>query len=481
MTKSLFLLAGAAMLSLTACQSNGKDNVEMPNGEATDSTENVTEDDNTVSDDNTPKESWALKMVYSHGLGDFDCNTKHRDSLKTASWEYVSGLVACSVMETWQLHKEETALYEAVEGFANNATNADGTDITKNDGKPALQPSNIDDLAAARVYFGLYDQAVATGDEAAAKRWKNAATLVRNKLKNEHTRIAKGMPGEGGFWHKMRYPNQMWLDGLFMGPAVYARWQAKWGMELGEQDNNESWADIALQFKILFEKTYNKEIRLNYHGWSATPDDENSFWAKKDGPNKGCNEEVWARAMGWYIGALTDVLELMPTNHPDRATLLSMYRQSAADIIARQDPATGLWFNLLQYDGSVKADGKGDKIDGKVYNVGDRANYTESSASAMFAYVFMKGARLGLLDSSVGEAGKRAFEGLLRDKIVDEGDGKIGIIDICASAGLGPANDKGRCGTINYYLVGSDTGLVKGNEGKGIGTFILAATEYDRL
>ncbi|MCQ7582436.1 glycoside hydrolase family 88 protein, partial [Salmonella enterica] len=377
-------------------------------------------------------ESWALRMAHSHGIGDFDCNTKHRDSLATTPWDYVGGLVASSVLEAWQQHPGDTALLEAVTGFANLATSADGTEITKN-GKPALQPSNIDDLAAARIYFGLYDHAVQTGDTASARRWKTAATTVRDKLKYDHERIGAGLPGEGGFWHKLRYPTQMWLDGLFMGPAVYARWQAKWGEELGEADNAESWADIALQFKILFEKTYDEGTRLNFHGWSATPDAEDSFWAKKGEPNKGCNAEVWARAMGWYIGALVDVLELMPANHPDREPLLKMFRESASALMERQDSATGLWFNLLRYDGSVAADGKGDVIDGETYNVGTRANYTESSASGMFAYVLLKGSRLGLLGEEAEAAGRRAFEGLIANKITDEGNGKIGIKDICAS------------------------------------------------
>lgn len=438
---------------------------------------------NSATETNEPEaagESWALKMAHSHGLGNFDCNTKHRESLASTPWDYVGGLVASSVLEAWQMHKEDTALIKAVEGFANLATSADGSQITKN-GKPALQPSNIDDLAAGRIYFGLYDYAVANADSANARRWKTAATLVRNKLKYEHQRIGDGLPGEGGFWHKLRYPNQMWLDGLYMGPAVYARWQAKWGEELGDDDNNQSWADIALQFKILFEKTYDEGSRLNFHGWSATPDADDSFWAKKSEPNKGCNAEVWARAMGWYTGALVDVLELMPANYPDRDALVSMFKKSAQSLIDYQDSATGLWFNLLRYDGSVSADGKGDLIDGQTYNVGSRRNYTESSASAMFAYVLLKGHRLGILGQEAAEAGKRAFEGLLEHKIIDEGNGAIGIKDICASAGLGPANDKGRSGTLNYYLEGSDTGLVKSNEGKGIGTFILAATEFERM
>lgn len=425
------------------------------------------------------EDSWALKMVHSHGLGDFDCNTKHRETLASTPWDYVGGLVAVSVLEAWQQYPQDTALINAVVGFANLATSADGTEITKN-GKPGLKPSNIDDLAAARIYFGLYDYAVANGDTANARRWKTAATLVRNKLKYDHNRIPEGLPGAGGFWHKMQYPNQMWLDGLFMGPAVYARWQAKWGAELGEQDNAESWSDIAHQFKTLYAKTYDEGSHLNFHGWSATPDSADSFWAKKDEPNKGCNAEVWARAMGWYIGALVDVLELMPKDHPDRAELLKMFRESSAAIVAHQDSASGLWYNLMRYDDSVSADGIGDVIDGETYNVGTRQNYLESSASGMFAYVLMKGNRLGLLNEGAKEAGRRAFEGLIASKIIDEGEGKIGIKDICASAGLGPANDKGRSGTINYYLEGSDTGLVKSNEGKAIGTFILAALEYER-
>lgn len=428
---------------------------------------------------NPADNSWAVKMAHSHGLGDFDCNTKHRETLASTPWDYVGGLVAVSVLETWQQYPADTALINAVVGFANLATSTDGTEITKN-GLPALKPSNIDDLAAARIFFGLYDYAVAQGDTANANRWKTAATMVRNKLKYDHNRIAEGLPGAGGFWHKMQYPNQMWLDGLFMGPAVYARWQAKWGAELGAEDNEQSWADIALQFKTLYAKTYDATSHLNFHGWSATPDSADSFWAKKDEPNMGCNAEVWARAMGWYTGALVDVLELMPKDHPDRAELLKMFRESADALIEHQDTATGLWYNLMRYDATVSADGQGDKIDGETYNVGTRQNYLESSASGMFAYVLMKGNRLGLLNEGCKEAGRRAFEGLLANKIVDEGNGKIGIKDICASAGLGPAKDKGRSGTINYYLEGSDTGLIKANEGKGVGTFILAALEYER-
>lgn len=428
--------------------------------------------------------AWSLKMADSHGLANFDCFNKHRDSLATTPWDYVSGLVACALQEAYALHPERGDLYQAVKAYADLALATDkwGCHITKFNGKEALQPSNIDDVAAARIFFGLYRHETERGDTAAANRYRRAATLARNKLANDHNRIEAPLEGVGGFWHKMRYPNQMWLDGLFMGPAVYARWQAMFGEEVeGHEANMRAWDDIALQFRILFAHTWDAQERLCYHGWAADLADPSAFWAMREGPNKGCNPEFWGRAMGWFMGALTDVLELMPQEATARTELLDMYHKSADGLAQRQDSVTGLWYQLLRYDDTFRADGVGDVVDGKTYNQGTRANYLETSASAMFAYVYMKGSRLGLLPEAYSARGQKAFEGLVRHKVVDEGNGHIGIKDICASAGLGPANDPSRTGTANYYLEGDDTGIVKANEGKGIGTFILAATEYERL
>lgn len=424
---------------------------------------------------------WSLLMADSHGLCNFDCFNKHRDSLATTPWDYVSGLVACALQEAYKLHPEREDLYAAVKAYADLALNgSDGSEITKFNGKPALQLSNLDDLAAARIFFDLYRHEKLHGNDAEAARYRKAATVARDKLKNEHNRIPETLPGAGGFWHKMKYPNQMWLDGLFMGPAVYARWQAEFGQEEGQEANQAAWDDIAKQFNIVFQHTWDANERLCYHGWAANPDDPSAFWAKKDGPNTGCNDEFWGRGMGWFMGALIDVLELMPDSCPNRPEIEAIFHKTSAGLAARQD-SSGLWFQLLRYDATKHADGIGDLVDGQTYNVGTHANYLETSVSAMLSFVFLKGARLGLLDPTYRERGIKAFEGLLRDKIVDEGNGKIGIKDICASAGLGPSADHSRTGTANYYLEGSDTGIIKANEGKGIGAFILAATEYERL
>ena len=177
-------------------------------------------------------EKYSQRMVESHGLADFYCNRHHQAELDSAAWDYVSGLVANAVLKTWALYPEKTEYYDAVKAFADNSTAPDGSAILNAKGQPALRPSNIDDLPAGNVFFTLYREELKKGNTKEADRYRNAATLIRNKLKYDHSRIAEGLPGAGGFFHKAIYPNQMWLDGLYMGSTIYARWQHEFG-ELG--------------------------------------------------------------------------------------------------------------------------------------------------------------------------------------------------------------------------------------------------------
>ena len=421
----------------------------------------------------------SQQMVEAHGLGNFDCNRKHKDSLQTTGWDYVSGLVASAVLKAYEAYPQKTEYLDAVRAFADYSTSESGDSIFKAPKRiSAIGESNLDDLAAGKIYFALYKDAVLRHDTIAMHRYKQASTMLRNKLKYEHARIAIGLDGEGGFFHKKQYPNQMWLDGLYMGAAYYAQWQHEFGTELGEEDNMQSWTDIALQFKILHEHTYDAEKHLCYHAWSATPDDENSFWAVNE-RKSGCSPEFWARSMGWYFGALTDVLEMMMPKHPDYPILLDNYRAIAAGLKQWQDAESGLWYQLLQYSDTVAADGKGDMVDGEVFNVGEQKNYLESSASCMFAYGFFKGVRVGLLSTNEYlPVAQKAFDGIKKEFLFTDENGQLGIGSICASAGLGPKKDHSRTGTINYYLAGSDV-VVTANEGKAIGPFIMAAVEKE--
>jgi unsaturated rhamnogalacturonyl hydrolase len=184
--------------------------------------------------------------------------------------------------------------------------------------------------------------------------------------------------------------------------------------------------------------------------------------------------------MGWYFAALVDVLELMPDAHPDRTALLQIVNEVAAGLARYQDAATGCWFQLLQYNATVKGNAQGDTRNGKTYNQCDQPNYIESSASSMFTYAYLKGMRLGLLAKKQYEpVARKAYQGLITQFIRKENDA-LSIIQSCASAGLGPAKDPSRTGTINYYLCGSDV-IITQNEGKAVGPFIMASLEYERF
>ena len=177
--------------------------------------------------------------------------------------------------------------------------------------------------------------------------------------------------------------------------------------------------------------------------------------------------------------SVVDVLEVMPKHHPDYTKLNGILNQVAEGLKQWQDDESGVWYQLLQYDATQTADGKGDSIDGKTYNIGTQANYLEASCSGIFTYAYWKGIRLGLLDKAeYAPVAEKAYQGLLKTFIRNREDGKIDIVQTCASAGLGPAKDPSRTGTANYYLAGKDVTVVE-NEGKAVGTFILASLEYE--
>ncbi|WP_300726809.1 glycoside hydrolase family 88 protein [uncultured Bacteroides sp.] len=373
-------------------------------------------------------------------------------------WDYVNGLVAKSLLnlcEQYNYADWTLDYYQWAKDYADTAINPDGT--FKN-----FKKGNIDNINSGKVLFALYKhekELDAKNGTNNADRYKKAADFLHEYLTKDYSRIQSG-DAKGCFFHKDIYPNQMWLDGLYMGAAFYAEWLGEF-----DPDNTAAWSDIAHQFITINRHTYDAKKQLNYHAWSNDPEDANSFWANKAEPFKGCSKEFWGRGMGWYFAALIDVLEDMPESHPDYKELKKITLQVAKGLAKWQDKESGVWYQLLQYDDSYKSEC-------------GIANYLESSASSMFTYAYLKGVRLGILPKSYAKVADKAYKGLLKTFVTKNEDGTINLNQSCRSAGLGPAKDPSRDGSADYYLCGKDVKIVS-NEGKALGPFIMASLEYE--
>jgi unsaturated rhamnogalacturonyl hydrolase len=266
---------------------------------------------------------------------------------------------------------------------------------------------------------------------------RTALATLRDQFRT-HPRNA-----EGGFWHKRRYPNQMWLDGLYMaGPflAEYARAFAE-----------PSLADEAVRQLLLMDAhAFVPAQGLHRHAWDGA---RAQSWADHA---TGLSPQFWTRSIGWYAMALVDVLDALPADHPGRPKLLAILRRSADGWVRWQDPATGTWWQVT--DAGSKP-----------------GNYLESSGSAMLTYALAKGVNRGYLDAArfAGPA-RRGFDGLVAQFIRQDGD-DWSLTRVCQVAGLGYTNAAGRPrdGSFDYYV----SEPVVDNDPKGTGAFIMAAVE----
>ena len=253
---------------------------------------------------------------------------------------------------------------------------------------------------------------------------------------------------DGGFWHKQRYTNQMWLDGIYMAAPFYA------AMGRYFIQPNKAYGEVAQQIRLIDEHTYDAKTDLNYHGWDAA---KIQPWAN---PTTGCSSNFWGRAMGWYAMALVDVLDYFPTNHPARPQIIATLQKLSAGVLKFQDAKTGLWWQVLDQGGR-------------------KGNYPEATASAMFVYALAKGVNHGYLPRADVPAIEKGYAGIISNLIKDDGGGKWSLTQCCQVAGLGgaPNGGKMRDGSFVYY-VGEP--VVK-NDLKGIGPFILAGIELQQL
>jgi unsaturated rhamnogalacturonyl hydrolase len=338
-------------------------------------------------------------------------------------WDYTAGLILYAMEQAGQAEGDRRTL-DYVKDNIDRLVAADGTIRTYE-----LEELNLDQVLEGRVLFPLYER---THDE----RYRKAAAHLREQLRRQPR------TSEGGFWHKQIYPEQMWLDGLYMAEPFYARWAGTFG-EPADFD------DVARQLLLAARHTRDTRTGLYTHGWDES---RSQIWADRV---TGQSPSFWGRGMGWYAMALVDVLDELPANHRDRAALLQVLASLAEAVVRVQDPVTGLWYQVLD---QPNRDG----------------NYLEASASAMFAYALGKGARRGYLPATFRTVAERALSGLATHLVEEDADGLVSLGGICQVAGLGGKQQ--RDGSFEYYM---REPVVK-DDYKGIGPLLLAALELGR-
>ena len=376
--------------------------------------------------------SGATPLEWSQRLADSEI-ARRGDALAwqpdgKAKWDYAAGLFTLSLLKLNE--QVPTARYV---DFAGQAI---GSFISPNG---IIQTYHRDEFQLDALNSGK--TALALWRLTHDPRYKDAAHVLFFQF------VSQPRTADGGFWHKQRYTNQMWLDGLYMAAPFY--------IEAGNLFN-ESWVpgDVAKQIKLVDEHTYDAQSGLNYHGWDAA---RVQSWAN---PATGCSSNFWGRAEGWYAMALVDELDYLPKNHPARAQIIATLQKTARGILKWQDPQSGLWWQVMDQGGR-------------------KGNYLEATASTMFVYALAKGVNHGYLPRDEVPAIEKAYAGILQNFIKPGDNGQWLLTQCCSVAGLGFKNAAGRArdGSFDYYV----SEPVVSNDLKGVGPFILAGIEMEHL
>lgn len=373
--------------------------------------------------DSFPKNQkpWSVRMAESEMVRNPESwQVDFQPSLK---WDYCHGLELGAMMDVYDRYGD-AKFYEYALAYADTMVNEDGTIK-----KYKLTDYSLDRINSGKMLFRIYEQ---TKDD----KYKKALDLLRSQF--------DGQPrnADGGFWHKKVYPNQMWLDGLYMGTPFLAEYAYR---------NNEpqAYQEVINQIKIVARHTYDPANGLFRHACDVSKREK---WADKE---TGQSQHCWGRALGWYMMAIVDDLDFIPQHEPGRDTVLVILNHIAETLKKYQSPE-GLWYQVMDKSG-------------------EPGNYLESSCSAMFVYSLFKAVRKGYIPSSYFTVARKGYEGILNEFIKVDDNGLVSITKACAVAGLGGKNY--RMGDYDYYIHEQ----IRDNDPKAVGPFILASLEWEGL
>lgn len=350
------------------------------------------------------------------------------DFAKKPKWGYAMGVEMEGLLDAYLTYKDE-AILNYLKEFCVEMIDAKGN-ITGY----KYEDFNLDNVRPARFVYRMNE--LLPED----KQLKALKTLYKQLEKQPRTK-------EGVWWHKAIYANQVWLDGIYMGLPFYTLSAAT----LKGKKAKKYYDDAIDQITKTDRRTFDAKTGLWKHAWDET---HQMFWADKE---TGLSKHTWARALGWYVMAMVEVLDALPQDYARRGEVIDLFRRAMTAVVKYQDKESGVWYDVL--------------------DVNDPRNYLESTASSMFTYCLLKGARLGYLDESFKKAGIKAYEGIIKHFIRVDADKTISLTNCCSVSGLGPDSNPKRDGSFEYYM----SEPIRDNDPKGIGPFIWSSLEMERL
>lgn len=343
---------------------------------------------------------------------------------KKPHWNYIDGCMITALICAGEI-TGETRYTDFAERFIDYYVQEDGSILGY-----SMDKFNLDDINEGRVLFDLYRK---TGKE----KYKKAIFLLREQLEKQPRTVT------GNFWHKQIYPNQIWLDGLYMAQVFYVRFQKEFG--------GGDYSDTVSQYKFVRGLMFDEDKKLYYHGCDCS---KSAFWADKE---TGRSKNFWLRAIGWFCISLVDNIDYID-DEDERKKLCEIFAEAIDGISQYADPETGMFYQVVDQGAR-------------------EGNYLETSGSSMIAYAMMKGARLGIIDKKYSDKGKKTFDGICKKYLTVSEDGDLNLGGICLVAGLGPEDNRRRDGSYEYYI----SEPVVENDAKGVAPFVLCYTEIKRL
>lgn len=364
-------------------------------------------------------------------------------------WSYVMGIEMEGMLDTYLYYKDNKSTFKGKDTEANNEAilnylkeyPAKMIDEQGNITGYKYEDFNLDNVRTAKFILRMHNLFPSKGTDKALK------TLFKQLQKQPRTK-------EGVYWHKAIYANQVWLDGIFMGLPFYCNY----AVQTMKPKKAKKYLDDAVDQMIKTDKrTYDEKTQLWKHAWDET---HQQFWADKE---NGKSQHTWARALGWYVMAMTEYLDAMPEDYARRGEVIELLNKAMASVVKYQDKKTGVWYDVM--------------------DVKDPRNYLESTASSMFAYVLLKGYRKGYLAEQYRDAGIKAYKGILKEFIQVNPDKTISLTKCCSVSGLGPGDgpyvkkpNYKRDGSFEYYM----SEPIRDNDPKGVGPFIWASLEMEQ-